>query len=344
MSLSHESDRTDEQLVRYLLGQLPDEDAQRVEELSIVDDEVAQRIGVVENDLVDAYVSGKLVEPNRTQFERVYLATARRREKVRFAESLLGSGTIGRIATPEDVNAARNRLRGPTAAPQKARARGGRWFEWFLGSPETSWGLAVAAALLLIVTGVLAFQAVRLRNELTGVQSARAALDQRTEDLERQLAAQQSANADATKELSRVQGMLAEATRPATATQPPTAPAPGVFATLLLAPQTRAAGPLPTLSLRPGAEGIALELLVDPAAAPGAGKRYRAVLKSSESAAVVWHADLFAVADRDQVSTVSVNIPARGLKAQTYLLELFAAGASAATEPVGTYAFRIMMR
>ncbi len=344
MSLSHESDRTDEQLVRYLLGQLPDEDAQRVEELSIVDDEVAQRIGVVENDLVDAYVSGKLVEPNRTQFERVYLATPRRREKVRFAESLLSSGTVDRITTPEDVNAARNRLRGPTA-PQKARARGSRWFEWFLGSPsETSWGLAVAATLLLIVTGFLAFQAVRLRNELTGVQTARAALDQRTEDLERQLAAQQSANADAAKELSRVQGMLAEATRPATATQPPTAPAPSVFATLLLAPQTRAAGPLPTLSLRSGAEGIALELLVDPAAAPGAGKRYRAVLKSSESAAIVWHGDLFAVADKDQVSTVRVTIPARGLKAQTYLLELFAAGASAATEPVGTYAFRIMMR
>ena len=44
----------DRQLIRYLLGLLPEDEAQRYDEQSIVDDDVAARLRQVENDLVDA--------------------------------------------------------------------------------------------------------------------------------------------------------------------------------------------------------------------------------------------------------------------------------------------------
>jgi hypothetical protein len=53
-SLSPQSGRHDRQLVRYLLGLLPEKDTERFDEECVVDDDVAERLRVVEDDLVDA--------------------------------------------------------------------------------------------------------------------------------------------------------------------------------------------------------------------------------------------------------------------------------------------------
>jgi hypothetical protein len=50
----------DELVVRYLLGALPDDDTECLDELSITDDEFALRLRTVEQDLVDAHVKGEL--------------------------------------------------------------------------------------------------------------------------------------------------------------------------------------------------------------------------------------------------------------------------------------------
>ena len=44
----------------YLLGQLPESETERLDELSITDDECAERIRAVEHDLVDAFARGEL--------------------------------------------------------------------------------------------------------------------------------------------------------------------------------------------------------------------------------------------------------------------------------------------
>jgi hypothetical protein len=46
--------KDDRQLVDYLLGVLPEEELERLDEASIVDDDVAARLCDVENDLIDA--------------------------------------------------------------------------------------------------------------------------------------------------------------------------------------------------------------------------------------------------------------------------------------------------
>jgi len=88
----------DRQLVRYLLGLLPEEDADRLDEQSIVLDEVAARLSCVENDLVDAYVSGALEADILERFESFYLTSPQRCEKVKFAERFLAA--LDRLRTP----------------------------------------------------------------------------------------------------------------------------------------------------------------------------------------------------------------------------------------------------
>src|SRR5277367_1394746 len=81
----------DQLLIRYLLGQLPEEETERLDELSIVGDDFACRLRDVENDLVDAYASGELSGETLARFQSSYLSSHEGREKLKFAQVLLAS-------------------------------------------------------------------------------------------------------------------------------------------------------------------------------------------------------------------------------------------------------------
>src|SRR5215813_12464202 len=91
MSLLRDSAADGDRLVRYLLGFLPEDEAERLDEQSIVNDDVACRLLSVENDLVDAYIRGTLDAELRHRFESYYLASPRRRQRVKFARRFLAA-------------------------------------------------------------------------------------------------------------------------------------------------------------------------------------------------------------------------------------------------------------
>ena len=155
-------------LERYLLGLLSDEDAERIDELSIVDDDVAERLRAVENDLVDAYVRGTLAGELRDRFESIYLSSDRRWQKVEFARSF--HSTFDRAAEPADTH-------------------------------KTSfvWRFEAVAALLLLACGALLYQDVRLRSGLNEAQQVSARLSDRAHDLEQQLRNPRASDASAVK-------------------------------------------------------------------------------------------------------------------------------------------------
>lgn len=78
----------DDTLVRYLLGSLPEEESQPLDELSIADEDFAARLQAVETDLIDAYVAGVLSPDERIQFEAVYRVAAEGRARIGFARAL----------------------------------------------------------------------------------------------------------------------------------------------------------------------------------------------------------------------------------------------------------------
>src|SRR5579862_326909 len=89
MPVSVELEPNDAVLVRYLLGSLPVDDAEPIEEASIVDDDLAARLNATERDLVDSYARSELEGPNLAKFQSWYLSSPLRVQKVAAAREIL---------------------------------------------------------------------------------------------------------------------------------------------------------------------------------------------------------------------------------------------------------------
>lgn len=369
---------TDPRLVNYLLGLLPDEEAEPIEEASVADDQVAWQLRIQENDLVDAYVSGTLPTERRQQFERGYLISSRRREKVRIAQGLLAVTRRAAVAadiagaTPSRVTVARfgagaaltrsreSETDGIGRRPRDGRERTGTIAAVAVATPvppsdalgaatsrgvraAVCWGCVAAAALLFIVAGVVLFHEMRMRDALALAQAERAAVDRRTQELERLLDDQRALQTDASRELVRVRAQLAEAEKqaaarpavPAIATAARSASA--IATAILLRPQTRAAGDVPTLSVRREAEAVPVTLLLE----AQWFQQYRVIVKDPGTGATIWRSRAITPSTLAQSPVIPLVIPARLLQAQYYSLDLSGIGAQGA-EVVGSYTLRIV--
>ena len=224
MSPADDTGLDDEILTRYLLGLLPREQAERIDEAGIVDDAVAARLRTVEHDLVDAYVRGALSRELRAAFESHYMASTRRRKQVSWAETFLRAVDRTTEARAADSRASRH--------------------SWLM------WSLSAAAAVLFVAAGGLVVQTGRLERGLGMAQEQRVALERRARDLERQLTELRAAQAA-------VEG-LARVRRDAVAAAPLR---PAIWLALL--PQTRAIGAMPTLAIPSGAEAVGFDLRLE---------------------------------------------------------------------------------
>jgi hypothetical protein len=272
----------DRLLTQYLLGSLGDDETERFDELSIGDDEFASRLQVVEDDLVDAYVRGGLAGAPLEQFRSVYLSSAKRREKVEFAETLLRAADLRSAAT--------------------SRESSRTWFP--------KWALASAAFLLLVTSGFLWYQNVRLRGEVKQSQAAIAALRQQVQ----------------------------AAASPAPAEKSPQAQ-PVRTVALVLAPLTRGRSAVRLLTLAP-ADRATLQLELESNDFP----RYRATLKDPATSRVLWRSDEVKASPQGQNNVVLISVPAGILKQQNYTIELTGISASGKAEFAGAYAFRVVRK
>lgn len=75
---------SDEHLVRYLLGDVSDEEAERLDERSITDEEFGVRLRVLEDDLVDRYARGAPFDASLERFDRLHRRSEHLREKLKF--------------------------------------------------------------------------------------------------------------------------------------------------------------------------------------------------------------------------------------------------------------------
>jgi hypothetical protein len=338
MSLSHDFAR-DEQLVRYLLGQLPEEDSERLDALCLADDEIAGRLQAVENDLVDRYANGTLAGPTLSQFQRIYLTSPRRLQKVRFAESLLQltqRPSVSAEAAPKPAEAPGAQA---SSGQERPRTRGGRWFEQLAWPVNVGWGLA-AATVLLVALGVLQYRTTRLRAELQIVQIEREALHHQARELAQQLGDQRVASAEAARELEQVQARLAEAMRASAESSSSASGPPQVLAAMLLQPLMRSSGPVPTLVVPARARTAAFDLQLEPADF----RHYQVTLRDPATNAIAWRSARLAPARSGPTRTISLAVPVRVLKAQHYSFELSGLRDSGDGEPLAGYAFRIVLR
>jgi hypothetical protein len=317
-------------LTQYLLGALPAEEAESMDVLCIADEQLATRLAAIENDLVDSYVRGELSGDDLDRFKSFYLSSTYRRQKVDFAAALLESekkGTGTPVAKPvatavaaSDTVSAKSPLAKPaepllpSVVPRSPR-RG-----WL-------WGGALAAAAIVLIAAYASFDNWRLRRQINDSRTQLATLDQREQQLQNQLDAQRSANAESVKEIERLrqsQTNLEQLTA----------------VSMLLPPPTRAATRPSAITLQPGTNLAVLLLTLEAADFP----QYRAVLKDPAADQALWTSGNLQPALLGDKKVVSISFPGNLLKQQNYVVELTGLPGHGAPEPIGSYPFHAVLK
>lgn len=99
------------QLRRYLLGQLVEAEEEEMELRLLTEADYVEELDVTADELINQYLAGDMSEDERQSFEQVFLATPQRRQKLRFAELLQGYIKEEKSASPVKQVAQRHRTR-----------------------------------------------------------------------------------------------------------------------------------------------------------------------------------------------------------------------------------------
>jgi len=340
-------------LTQYLLGSLSAAERERLDELSVTDDRVAEALKPVENDLIDAYVQEELDEAARAQFKTHYLASATRRERVAFAQAfhahaekgLTSQATKAQVETPTEVRT--------EAATQVAPGRKGRgifsaWRGFNVSRPAWQWGAAFAALALLITSGWLIFDNARLRQQLAQTEARRDALGHQTQELQKELTSQRAASAQladertraerehlAQEQTEREQQRIAQQQRAAGQKSASSSAGASSIASFMLAPQMRGASQMQTISIPTKSDQIIVRLRLE----PNEFTTYRVTLFDETGSQILWRSShLKAHADAGG-KILSLNLRAGLLKPQTvYVLRV----TNDAGEIIDDYSFRVV--
>ena len=144
------SDQTKQETIRrYLLGQASLEDSSQVEDRLLTDGEFYQELLIVEDELIDLYVSGELSESERESFETHFLLAPERQQKLRFARSLKKYVSSVGTAQPLEDTAIDESSAGVEEVDEPPSGKRPVFSFLPFGSPIVSY--ALAAAILLIV-------------------------------------------------------------------------------------------------------------------------------------------------------------------------------------------------
>lgn len=147
-------DSKDQEALRaYLLGSLPPEEVAPFEERLITDGALYQELLIVEDELVDQYLSDELSPTECEGFEKHFLLAAERQQKVRFSRTLKKYlSNTGEAQTKEAIAAAVS-----SNAPASIADPGSEkqpFFSFLSRKPILAYSLAAALVLVLVAVSV----------------------------------------------------------------------------------------------------------------------------------------------------------------------------------------------
>ncbi len=173
---------------RYLLGELPEAERSALEKEYFNDGRSFDRLMEAENELTDQYARGLLSPETRDRFEKHYLAHAKLRERVQFAQALTSKVDQRReIVVP----------------PIQTESGWNRWLVLLRG-PKLGWAFSII--LLLMAAGMIwsLFEARRLRRDLASTGAERATQALRERELQQQVASERQRAEQLSTELERL--------------------------------------------------------------------------------------------------------------------------------------------
>ena len=310
---------------RYLLGELSEQEQVEIEDRAFEDQKVLQEILAVEQDLIDDYVSGDIPEEKRNGFETHFLASAERRKKFDFAKAL--AAVVNESPAPViDVQTA------PSWRTKLAA---------FFTRPVTAYSFAAASLLLFVVGSWLVVNRIRLNSELAQLRSAQESQIAQMRQLEKDLANERLRN----DELMANRGTTSQQT-PTPETQPEspkqlTTPTSPVVVALSLFPGiSRGSNSAPQLSIAKDVSLVRLQIGIDP---QENYRRYRVELRTEKGQRVLAQGNLAArVGSKGR--SIPMSVPASALTKGRYEITLKGITESGTAEDVGFYYFEVVKK
>ena len=301
----------DQYLVRYLVGDLPAEEADRLDQLSIAHDDFAWRLREIENDLVDSYVRSELNGETLARFKAFYMATAKRRQKVQFAEGLRRFQASNATASER--------------ADKQSKSRAPFWGT-FPSRIAPQFGISFAA-LVMLLAGYLLLQNAHLRREARDARAQYESTNQHARDLENELKQHHTTNTEAQNKLELSDRTTADIGQLKTVS-------------LLLPPPTRGMSSLQTVTVRPHTDLVVLLLTLESADY----SRYSVTVKDPATNEVVWQSSGLDAGSIGGRKVVSAALRANLLKQRNYIAEVAGLPNAGRQRIVGDYPFHVVLR
>lgn len=365
--MSKETYKT-EDMTAYLLGNLPEVEAEKFDELSFTDEDFAVNLSATENDLIDSYIKGELVDESLARFENYYLATPQRREKVEFAKSFQNF-------TDEEFQHL------PLLSAENSEKSPAGFFSKMFFVPKFSWqwGLALTGLAFLISGVWLWSENSRLHNELSKTQTNRNEVLQKRENelverekqMREEIKNQQIKNSEIEKELAETQSArtdLETNSNAKTTTEkpkivPPTKPQieiadnqkppkknvkpiptptktqPSVIiASFILTPSLRGNNQLATVQIPLRTTSAEFRLSLE----SNDFSSYRVTMLNPADGSIIRSLGNFKPKTNAGNDFLNIRLPASSLKPQIYTFEVSGISADGTTENIGSYSFQVV--
>jgi hypothetical protein len=300
-------------LKRYLLGQLDEQEQQRLEREIMTDNHTFEQISAAEDELVEEYLEGSLSAREREKFENHFLSTPERRQELKLAKAL-------RKYVPS----------------QKSASKVSFWESLLalLGAQPAFLKHALSAVLVLAVVGGVwsGRQAWRYSQEIAQIRSQQTTSQDQMQNLQRQLGEQRSRSAQLAEELERQEEQRSQMDRAPKAIQQPS------LVALALSPGlVRSTGSVKRLVVPPSASLIKLELDLLATDYP----TYRVILQDADGQEIITLNRLKAGRSSGR-DVVVVTLPASLVPRGDYSLKLSGRSAAGDFEDLGRYYFRVV--
>lgn len=324
----------EEKLINYLLGELPEEEEQQLEEHYLWDEEQREQLNIAEDELIYAYARGELSAERRASFEKHFLISDRRQQRLRMARAM-----ISHCAMPQ-----------PAVVPATVVTKESALWQWLtslISWRQYSFGQFAMAAMIIILMAASSWLMWELSQQRSRYQQLQAeTAGPRDNSVLAQQAAQQRARADELArqleiekaERKQIAEQLAALERaPAIPDRPNTGTAGTMLSFTLTSVFVR--GGAKNLTIPNNAETVEFRLALDEGQAY---QNYQAQLLA-EGTKELWQQRLKINQQRDEQYLI-MRVPARLLAENDYLIKLSGITEQNQQEEVTSYSFRIVRR
>jgi cell division protein FtsL len=333
---------TNQDIIAYLLGSLPEAEAERFDELNFTDNEFADMLKSAEKDLIDAFVNGELTGTTLENFKSHYLISPLRREKVNFADAF--QAFAGQQIAKENENSAVRK-----AKPKRNPV--GFFSSLNIFTNENlllRWSFAVAA-LLLVVSSVFwivnnrdgqQIESAKKDTPINGERDLSAGTEEQLSEnsnAEREIAAANKNNNLPRQNSGNEQAKNRPVSEPITNKQQSQPISPKISLSFILAPSLRGDSRIQSLSISEAVTDVALQLQLESDDYPA----YKVVLTSPTSNKNIWQSKSLKPNGKGESKTLNLSIPSKLLKSQTYSLQVSGVSAGA-IEIISDYPFKVV--